>query len=198
VQKWQKYLLLACIAVLLVLGGFAGWRVWRVSDFSRLCLAAEKKQDWPALEQLSREWSRLEPEEAVAWYWLGKSLQAQSRYEESVEAFQHVQISEPRGFDAAIAQMQILFQLLHKPAEAIEIADRLLEADPGLPDPRRYRIYFLAMTLQRGNLLKEIREAIRYRADLPDHYIYLMTLEDLIFRDGDVVTHNWLQRDPDN
>ncbi|MBC7968011.1 MAG: hypothetical protein H7Z17_19045 [Fuerstia sp.] len=194
----RRLFLIVAVVLAAALSFVWGWRQSQLDKFRAACQSAANAKDWTRLELLGREWSRKAPDEPLAWYWLGESLQAQRRYLDSVNAFTQIPIDGPRGIDAANARMQLLFHALDRPRDALVIADKLLEIDPRLPDPRRNRIYFFAMTRQRSRVLPDIREAIVHRADLPDHYIYLLNVEDMTFRDGDIVTQKWLRQNPDD
>lgn len=188
--------LIVCAAAVL------GIRQWQIHSerrgFPARCLAAEQRRDWRGLESLSRQWLRLAPDESVAWFWLGEALRAQHRFEDAARAYQHVPLDRIRGIDAAVERMQLLFHVFHDPVAALEIADRLLRIDDRLAAPVRNRIYYFAMTSQRPALLREIRRAIEIQADVPAHFVYLMTLEEIGFSDADQVTAQWLEHDPDH
>jgi tetratricopeptide (TPR) repeat protein len=192
---------LLVLAVLLLTGGVGILR-WRhqqaVEHFPESCRSAAGLQNWNALETLSREWLEEAPEEPVAWFWLGESLRFQRQFPEAEDAYRHVALGQLRGIDATIERMQLQFHVFHDPETAMQLADELLAFNSRLADPIRNRIYYFAMTSQRAALLKEIKRAIEVQADLPVHFVYLASLEEIGFRDADVVTGKWLAASPDN
>jgi len=187
------------LAALLV--AFGAWQWWSSAtnaDFQQECRRAEQSGNWAKLEEISSAWTRARPNDALPWYSLGQAQLKLGDFTGAANAFKRVPVNGPRGIDAGTALMRLLFQHLNEPRKAVELARQLLELDPRLPDPRRTGIYFYGMTSQRGLLLKDLYAAIKTRADLPEHYVYLITLEDLSFRDGDVVTKRWLDSDPED
>ena len=173
------------------------YRQSEIDRLSRACAEASRKQAWPRLESLSREWTTIDSS-PIAWYWLGSALKAQGRFLEAEPAFAQIQVDGPRGIDAAVARMEIQFHVHKRPLAAIDLARDLLERDQKLASPRRHLIYFFAMTLQRTELIREIRQAIKFGVDVREHYLYLMILEDLSFRDAELITREWAEACPES
>lgn len=194
--RTKRTLLILTVVLLSVCAG-AYYVQRRVDQLTRLCAEAFRQHDWQKLEGSARE-SLMLRGTPLAWYWLGSALKGQGKFAEAKSAFEKVPLHGIRGIDAAIERMEITFHVELRPLEAIEAAQRLLERDPRLASPRRHLVYFYAMTLQRPQLLREIRRAIEYHVDLPEHYIYLLTLEDLSFKDAEEITTRWLSGTPDS
>jgi tetratricopeptide (TPR) repeat protein len=195
----KRTLILALIAAVV-----AGWLTTRAmhiqsqkDNLAQKCAAAFEAKHWQTLETASREWLKLESAPA-AWFWLGTALKGQARYLDADLAFQQVPANGIRGIDAAIEHMEIQFHVAERPLNALPLALRLLERDERLASPRRHLIYFYAMTLQRPQFLREFRQALQFRVDLPEHYVYLLALEDLAFRDAETVTAKWAQANPES
>lgn len=198
-SKKKRLLILSLLLVAACAVVSSGYHLWlrrqQIHKLSIECPQAAQANDWRRLEQVSSEWLRAEPHSVHAKFWLGEALQSQGKFSEALGFLEQIGLQEPRGVDAAIRTMHIQLFVNHRPSAAMRIASDLLDSDPSLPDPIRVRIYFFAMTFQRDKLLQEITTAIRYRADLPEHYIHLMLLEDLSFRDGSAVVGRWLEHD---
>jgi tetratricopeptide (TPR) repeat protein len=167
----------------------------QIAGIASECVVAADRQDWRQLERLGNSWRQLDPKDPRAAFWLGESLQCQKKYDAAMNVLEQIPLDAPRGVDAAIRRMNILLHVKSRPSPALALAAELLQIDPAMADPIRTRVYFFAMTLQRAELLQEIRAAIQYQADLPEHYVYLMTLEDLSFRDGVEILQNWTNHD---
>lgn len=197
-STYRRTIWLAAAAVLLSLS--AAWAVhYRQQRFNRLtaqCVAAFHAKNWTMLESLARELTdrRHDP---GSQYWLGISLKEQRLFDAAYQAFDSVPLDGPRGIDAAVERMEIQFHVLQHPLEAVELAEKLLRIDRKLASPRRHLIYFHAMMLHRPEVLLNTHLAIEDHVDLPDHYVYLVTLEDLNFRDAEEVTAKWANACPD-
>ncbi len=189
-----------CLLAVCLIGSVAWFRFGPKSSVSyeQECVVAEKAGSPKVLLQVASAWTVARPEDSSAWYWLGEAHSKLRQYSEAAKAFENVALEQLRGVDAATALMKLRITELNQPLEAMELADRLLARDSRLADPRRTRIFFLAMTSQRGQLAREIAAAVEARADAPEHYVYLMTFEDLSFRDGDQVIGKWLAQSPDS
>ncbi|MFN9720710.1 MAG: hypothetical protein ACK58L_18585 [Planctomycetota bacterium] len=186
------------IAISLGLWGYVSYSHNRqIAVFHDQCPSAAAANDWRRLKKLSSAWLELDSANPTARFWMGEALQNLGDYPAASDFFQQIPLNEPRGVDAAIRLMHIQFFIEHKPSLAMQTADRLLEFDKALPEPIQLRVYFFAMTFQREKLLREIQTAIQCRADLPEHYVHLMILEDLSFRDGKDVVRKWVEHDTD-
>ena len=194
----SRWTVAATLFLVLAGGTLWGRHVWKLSEFPGLCNAAANLENWSELEVHARAWTQANPGEAIAWYRLGEALQGQKQYEEAFDAFRHVPLRGPRGIDAATARLEIQFHVLHLPMEALRIADQILSIEPEHADARRNRIYFDAMTMQRSQLTQEIHRVIETGGDLPDHYLYLLNLEDLWFMDGPELVEQWALKSPDS
>lgn len=194
----KRWIAAALVLILVSAGGVLSLlRQARVRRLSKECAVVAKREDWTRLEALAREWTDFDPS-PLAWFWLATSLKEQREFAEAEHAFAKVPLDGLRGIDAATARMEILYHIDERPLEAIALARELLQLDPHLAAPRRHRIHFHAMTLQRRELIQEIRLAIRHRADVPEHYVYMLSLEDLSFRDAEQVTARWVEAAPDS
>ena len=184
----------------LAIAGGTYWahREWQLSELPGLCNAAANLEAWEELEIPAKRWVKLSPREAIAWFWLGQALRGQSRFDEAFEAYGHVPLRGPRGIEAATARLEIQFHVLHEPISALRIADEILTLEPKNPDALRHQIYFHAMTMQRPQMMAGIRRIIESGGDLPEHYLYLLNVEDLWFSDGPEVTEKWQLKSPDS
>ena len=187
------------LAVLtLLIAGASLWfsRQWRLSQYPEKCRIAATLEEWSELEVHAQAWVNTSPREEIAWFWLGQSLRGQERFAEALLAFQNVTLRGPRGIDAATARLEILFHVQQQPIAALQIADEILLVDPNNVDALRHRIYFDAMTMQRPQMVADIRRCIDAGGDLPEHYLYILSLEELWFIDGPEVIQKWLTRTP--
>ncbi len=195
----MKRILIAVVLVGLAAAAVLQWR--QASHLRQLlsaCRDAAGRQNWHQLEALSRESLTVDQKAPVAWFWLGEALRYQRQFSEAEEAYSHVALNQLRGIDAAVERMQLRFHVFHDPESALQLAEELLRLNDRLADPIRNRIYYFAMTSQRAALLNEVQRAIEVQADLPAHFVYLVSLEEIGFSDADEVTAGWLKNAPDN
>lgn len=171
---------------------------WRLAEYPRQCNQAVATEDWERLGEVSQQWIQDAPRSSVAWFFLGKSQHARQSYVEAFESFAHVPLTEPRGVEAATLRLEIQFHVLHQPLLALKIADEILQVEPGNFDARRNRVYFYALTMSRPEMMAEIRKLIEVGGDLPEHYLYLLNVDDLWFVDGAEIVQRWLDQAPDS
>lgn len=193
------------LSAIVVVGMIAAAVVYRqlqlsetVDRFREICRKAEKSGNWTKVVETASQWANVDPGDPLPWFLLGEGRSHLNEHSEAANAYEKIPLDGPRGFDAAAALMKVNFQYLNKPLEAMSLADQLLEIDERFADARRTRIFFYAMTFQRSRLLEDISAAIELRSDQPDHYVYLVSLEELSFSDGDQITARWLDSAEEN
>lgn len=186
--------------VLIIAAAVWGYLQWQSAQetarLQRALQKAERNGDWSVAAELAAQLTLVLPDDPWSWYSLGQARERKQDFAGAASAFGRVQVDGPRGIDASLALMKLRLRHLNQPLESIKTASQLLQLDPKLSDPRRTRIYFYGMTLQRSLLLQDIYAAIENRADLPEHYVTLVSLEELSFSDGGQVTEAWLQSAP--
>lgn len=182
--------------VILASLSYAIHRAWRLSVLPGVCNTAARLESWEELETNAREWTTLKPNHSMAWFWLGLSQRGQGQYNEAFDSFEHVPLRGARGIDAAVARLELQFHLFHEPIEALKIAEEIERLEPDNIDALRHQIYFYAMTMRRPQMVAKIRQVTHQGGDIPEHYLYLLNLEDLWFSDGPDVTAKWEEHDP--
>src|SRR5438445_643504 len=102
-KRWWAALL---VLVLATVGGAVSFsRQGRAARLAKECAALAKREDWPRLEELAREWTAVESS-PLAWFWLGTALKEQQEFTDAKEALARVPVDGLRGIDAAVARME--------------------------------------------------------------------------------------------
>ncbi len=187
--------------VALAVGGWRARATWlerQATEAEQACALAEQSADWSRLEQLARAWRDWAPQEPVAALYLATALERQGRAAEAAEALQSVRLNGSQDIEAHERLAKLQFGPLDQPLEGLETCEQLLAMDPKNAAARGYKIHFFAMTLQRMRLIEAVREAIDLRVEQPEHYLYLLMIDDLSFRDGLEITSRWLAQHPDS
>lgn len=188
----------------LLLAVAAGWMArahWlrrTAFELSLQCYQLSQQAHWETLKSTADELIAIASDDSDGWYWKGEALRQLHQFDESIDCFEKVGLDDPRGLDAASVRMELIFHVRNDPLQAIALAGDLLARDPALAEPRRHLIYFFAMTGQRVQLREQVREAIDHNCDLPLHYVYLMTSEDLSFRDAAELTAVWSRQNAES
>lgn len=174
-------------------------RQQQAATLARDCARFLERHDWEQLQSAASQLVRQQrDEQGSGWFWLGKARQGQGNWPEAVTAYEHIGLDQPRGLEAAVARMEINLFKLHQAEAAVTLARAILQRSPRLGPPRNCLIYFYAMSGQTGPLLREIRLAIEYRTDIPDHFVYLMSADALAFRDAVEITGRWAEAAPES
>lgn len=182
------------------LGGWWGYGLFFPSEthLRQKCLRAEEAHEWNALKLNARRWTQVAPRSGEAWMQLGKSLARQRDFKAAQECFRNVPEASPEFEEAAIAEIDLLFGPLNSPTEAAIVCEEVLGQHSQSRIGRQRLIFFLAMTLQRTELMRQIRAAIAQDSEPLEAYVYLFMVDSLVFSNGIETNSRWLRGEPES
>ncbi|QDT41812.1 hypothetical protein Pan241w_18800 [Gimesia alba] len=157
-----------------------------------------KAEDWPAAEQAARKWTEREPENSNAWLDLSEALRQQNKFAETADALGQISDKDPRVLKSLALRLDLLLSELNDPIRAIETCQRILKIDPRADLARQRLIYINAMILRRLEMVKQIRQAMKFECEPPEAYVYLLLADSLNFTNGAPLVNEWLKNDPGN
>lgn len=201
-RLWQsnqrrRILLLAGPAILTVLGLY----VYRTSaptaaQLRQECLEAAVAGRWNDAETIARRWTLAAPASGEPWMQLGEAQWKRRNFQQALESFRSVPETAPEAASAAISRIELLFGPLNRPMEAASACEQVLARDPQSEIARQRLIFFLALTLQRTELVRQIRAAIESSSEPVEAYVYLFMIDSLMFSNGIEVNSRWLRGAP--
>lgn len=167
------------------------------SRFRDECLTEHDNHDWGQVESIGREWTKWNPGTSDGWLLLGDALQQQGHYAEAVSALLKVPETSHKAVPAFLEASHLQFGIAGQPLEGVETCRQILKLDPQCIEARRRLIFYNAITLQRNEMLAEIRKAIEAQAAPPEAYVYLILADHLMFSNGFELTLRWKTARPD-
>jgi tetratricopeptide (TPR) repeat protein len=193
------------IAVVLVAVGAAAAFAWlqqshesRTAEYLTKCRQAAALEDWQALDQLASTWRQWDPQSVDAVIFLAECRNRQGKLREAADLLLALPDDSEKTPAGLLIALDILFQELNQPKEALDVAERLKRIAPEITGVRQRLIFFYALTLQRGKMLGEIRTSIAERAEPPDAYVYLVLANHLTFTNGPQLNATWARSAPDD
>lgn len=192
------------LLVLLVIAALVSWpilmsiRRGQVQAIAQRCRDAVQKQDWVTAAPLAEEWARRAPDQAEAWIALADVAKSQGDFEATAESLRRVPPTDPQYVNTQLLRADLLLNALHRPFDAVAAWKDVLAVVPNHPVPHQRILYIDSMTLKRRDLARQIREAIRQRAEPPEAYGYLLSIPNLMFTDGYVRVEKWLKANPED
>lgn len=174
------------------------WRHETVESYRRQCDRLTVEREWSRLAAVSEKWTRSEPLRADPWLFRAGAAEGRQEWQAVVAYLDRVPRSDPRAVPALIRKAVTEFEQLNRPWEGVRTCDEVLELEPRVLIAHKQTIFFYAMTLQRAEMVRRIRRAIRVRRESPETYIYLVSASWLY--SGALYRHNtrWLEGDPDS
>ena len=180
------------VVVLVTQNFLAKRRIERLEELNIQCGEFAVLQDWESLESSALEWVKLDKSAADAWLNLAESHQKQGRPKESVDCLLKVPRNDPKASQALLFAAEMQLAEAGQPSGGIDTLRELRDIDPRNDAARKHLISLYAMTLQRREMIDEIRDAFRYHVEPPEAYMYLMIADHLSFTNGAQLNTRWL------
>jgi tetratricopeptide (TPR) repeat protein len=178
--------------MLLIGGGrpaYQWWRQRRTDQFKTECAAATDQKDWERLDRVAGRWLAWDAGSSDAYVYLAEAQLQTGRTAEAAESLARVNDDYRGALQALAMRAEFLFSELNRPYEAVETWKRMLRINPRASLPRQRLIYFYAMSLQRRDMTRQIRDAMQLGCEPKESYPYLLLAHELNFTDGlDVIT----------
>lgn len=150
------------------------------------------------LEATARSWLRWQPQSGLAWLYLAEAAQRQGDLARTADCLGRLPESDPKLLAALAEKSMLEFGVLNRPWEGVRTCRRLLALEPQATVAHKRLIFFYAMTLQRRQMLAQIRQAVERGCEKREAYVYLMMADGLEFTNGPDWTSRWLAADADN
>lgn len=200
--RWGKTKIVALVAVLLIAGTSLWWwqrvRTQRLAELRDAVIAAFAAGDWDEAARLSGDWTDAQPESGEAWVRHANALSMTGEHEQALAALERVPPTFERLTEVKETRLNLLLRDLHRPFECRSACERLLEDEPRNETALGLLIYIDAMLLDIPQLSENLRRALAASVETPDHYVYLMMLDNFALINGDAVTAQWLEEAPEN
>lgn len=195
---------LRAVAILAVIGLVGGWLIhgwwwkWVTESVARSCRDAVARDDWDVASKLVDKWVARAPDDLEGWLLRAEIAKQRKDWVGTEESLARVPPTDRRYLKIQELRGDLVLDALHRPDRAIDIWKSMLEVDRDSPLAHQRLIYVYAMTLRRAEMIAQIREAIRLRAEPPEAYGYLLAANSLIFSDGYLRTSQWLRESPED
>lgn len=166
--------------------------------FSRQCRQLSARSNWTELANVSARWAEFEPQSADPWLFRAEAAEGLKDWANFVQYLDRIPRDDPRAPEALVHKAAVEFENLNRPQLGLKTCDEVLQIEPRMLIAHKQSIFFCAMTLQRGEMVRRIRRAIHVRRESPESYVYLLGTSWLY--SGSLYRHNtrWLESDPEN
>lgn len=193
-----KRCLFATVAASVLYGAVMIYRLWIERNLAERCRAAAASELWVELGETAARWHKLNPKSSGPIFYLADAAEHREAPSSAVEYLGLVPLDDQRAAEATERRMKLLFEPLNKPRAAARECERLLELDPANKIARQRLVFFLAMTFQRTELIRRIREGIARGSFDQRDCVYLFLASDLRFSNGPQVCGRWSRSAPDD
>jgi tetratricopeptide (TPR) repeat protein len=166
--------------------------------WEKTCRRLREKKNWKELARVAERWSRASPHQADPWLFRAEAAHQLNDLSAEVGYLSRMPDGDRRAAATLLGKGRLEEETLNRPWDALRTCDRVLTIDPHSLGAHQYPIYFCAMTLQRRELLRRLRAAIKLRVESPDFYMFLAGASWLIPNGVYQTNSRWLRDDPGN
>ena len=174
------------------------YRMLSERDLAERCRLAAEAGHWAVLGETAARWHRLNPKNVESILYLADAAERREAPSSAVDYLGLVPLDDKRAAAAIERRMKLLFEPLNKPRAAARECERLLELDPANNIARQRLVFFLAMTFQRVELIRRVREGFARGSFDRQDCVYLFLASDLRFSNGPQVCGRWSLSDPND
>jgi len=182
----------------LAIPAYQKWHAHRTRQFKKSCVVARDQGEWSRMQLIAEKWTDWDPESDDACVFVAEGYFQHGRLREAAVELGKVSDEYQGAVSALMLRGEILFGDLGLPYEAEANWKRMLSIEPASTHAHQRLIYFYALTLQRGKLVTQIREAIKLRCESPEAYSYLILANSLNFTSAATVISEWSKKLPDD
>jgi tetratricopeptide (TPR) repeat protein len=189
------------VGVLLLLSAwfaFRSYQVYRLRKFAWDASEARRMGDWRALERITRQWSRADPQEAMPWLLAAEAAEQLGASQRVAEYLEQMPPEDSRTPGVLLELATIYFGPLNQPLAGESTCQRALQLDPQYGEAYRRLIFYYGITLQRTKMVEYAREAIRRGCEFPESYVYLLGANWLTFTNAYELNAKWLRSGSDD
>jgi tetratricopeptide (TPR) repeat protein len=197
-RRVAVWLLLGAVAAAAAVPGYETWHQRRTNQYHAACKRLVTAENWTGLEGVAVAWAGWDASNGDAQMFVAEAAIQQGRTEDAAAALGRIQDDYHGALQALAVQGDLLFTNLNRPYAAAETWRRMLRINPRADVAWQRLIYFNALSMQRRQMLEDIRRAIEHEAEPPEAYTYLLLAYDITFSDGLRLTRKWLDAYPDD
>lgn len=202
-RRARKVWIRSGLLAVLTCGCLAGWGYYlqkseTIESLDWRCRELNSQRQWDQLKRVAERLSLKQPDKADPWLYRAAAAEGLKDWPNAVKFLDRVPRSDPRAISSLIQKASIEFESLNEPLASVRTCDEVLELDPRVLIAHKQTIFFYAMTLQRAEMVRRIRQAIDVRRDSPESYVYLVSASWLYSGSLYRLNSRWLENDPDN
>ena len=167
-------------------------------DFESRCRSAAESESWDQVLSTALQWREWRPKTSKPWLFLAEGYHESNEPQKAAVCLGSIPLSSSKAVPALVKKSQIEFDVLNLPLASEKTCLQVLELDPRLAEIHRRLIFLYALSLQKVNLVQQIRDAISRNAEPPEAYAYLMLSGDLFFQNAFELNSRWLESSPES
>ena len=181
----------AVLATLLV-------RQFQLFQFATLAQSARETQDWDQVAAVTNLWLDRDPESSMAILYAAEAAQHRGSFEQAATLYSRIPATAPAATHAKVQQALLHLGPLNRPVIGEATLEQATRINPQSIEAQRELLRHYGITAQRAKAFTQAREAVENGSDSPATYIYLISLDSIVFSNGKDTNARWLQSGENN
>lgn len=132
-------------------------RIWSVNDAAALI----QKEDWQGLKSYALRWTKAEPQNSIAWNYLGRAYRANEQSIKAIEAYRQAVRLNPDYAEAWYGLGSVYFYFTDQNMKAIEAYQQAVRIQPDFVDAWEYLGLTYARISQYDKAIEACQQVIR-------------------------------------
>jgi tetratricopeptide (TPR) repeat protein len=194
---WTGCGLIGTLLTVALWTGHGWWLRERRAGLATRCREAIAANRWDELQAVSADWCSWDADNAQAWLFAAQAAESRKDWPRVADYLGRLPDSDSRTVPALIERVRLLFEELNQPLEAVATCARILRIEPRASRAHSRLIFFYAMSLQRQEMVRCIRQAIAAGSEPPEAYVYLFGTDWIVLSNALSINSHWLKTDPD-
>ncbi|EMI18998.1 hypothetical protein RMSM_04077 [Rhodopirellula maiorica SM1] len=168
-------------------------RQYQLFQLHTMVQSARAAQDWDQVAAATNVWLDRDPDSPMALMYAAEAAQHRGSFEQAINLLSQIPVTDPAAAHAKVQQAQLFLGPLNRPMigetklkEATTINSRSIEA-------QRELLRHYGITAQRAKALAQARLAIENESDSPATYVYLISLDSIVYSTGKESNARWLE-----
>lgn len=189
------------LIVLLVLTAPLAYRSYRIYLLRKLAWDASEARnagDWAKLEAVAVHWGGADKRSAMPWALAAEAAEKRGASDRAAAHLEKMPPDDARTPPVLMELATLYFGPLNRPLEGVAAYNKALEIDPAFAEAHRRLVFYYGITVQRGKMVEQAREALRLGCESPETYVYLIGADWLVFSNAYEFNQKWLQSGADN
>ncbi|GAA5506603.1 hypothetical protein [Novipirellula caenicola] len=169
-------------------------RRYQLFQLHTVVQSARAVQDWDQVAAATNVWLDRDPDSPMARMYAAEAAQHRGSFEQAINhLLSQIPATDPAAAHAKVQQAQLYLGPLNRPMIGETKLKEATQINPRSTEAQRELLRHYGITAQRAKALAQARLAIENESDSPATYVYLISLDSIVYSTGKETNARWLE-----